>query len=319
MSNSVIDILQRYIEESKAEGKMRGENDTIAARAKVLGISVGTLSQLHSGKPITSKVIEKIVEKLAGGNETRKRRIREELRATLKSSNAEAQSTDALEEFDRFFKTSEDAKRLICYAYRDIPQSRDAGSYPGYVDRSSDMVRRGLNCAFFQPFGPLDKIKQKAKEALDRNDLEAMETWQYIYKLASGVHEVYRKGKKLVESGSAIIPGKRKGQLVLYEASEVSSLAVCDVNSRICYSIQQIFGKNEIRVVQMVRVAGEEKERFIECSTEPAFQTAVAAQFYPIIQYWRSNDRLPVKEDELMSYYRGNEKCPWRIWSEPMV
>lgn len=317
MSDSVIDILQRYIEESRSEGKTQGKSHTIAAEAKILGISTGTLSQLRNGKPITHKVIEKIAEKLAHNNEDRRRRIKQELRATLNSSNAETTTVDAIEEFRRFQETSDDANRLICCSYRDVPQSTDVGTYPGYIDTSADIIIRGLNYAFFQPFGPVAEIKEKLKEALDKNDKEAMAAWQYIHAVATGVHEVFGKTKSSVETGDERETGKEKGQVVLYEASNVSSLATCDVNSRVFYSSQIIAGRQENRVVQLIR--GKDKEHFVECTIEPAFQAAVAAQFYPILQYWRSNGRLPVKENALMSYYSDHEECPWRIWNDPMI
>ena len=144
-----------------------------------------------------------------------------------------------------------------------------------------------------------------------------MAVWQYIHTVATGVHEVFGKTKISVETSDERVTGKQKGQVVLYEASNLSSLATCDVNSRVFYSSQQIAERHESRVVQLIR--GKDKEYFIECITEPAFQAAVAAQFYPVIQYWRSNGRLPVKEDELISYYSDNEECPWRIWNEPMI
>jgi transcriptional regulator with XRE-family HTH domain len=317
MSDSVIDILQRYIEEHRSEGKTPGKSHTVAAEAKILGISTGTLSQLRNGKPITHKVIEKIAEKLANNNEDRRRRIQQELRATLNSSNAETATVDAIEEFRRFQETSRDANRLICCSYRDVPQSTDTGTYPGYINTSASIIIEGLNYAFFQPFGPVEEIKKKLKDALDNNNKEAEAAWKYIHTIATGVHEVFVKTKISVENGDAREAGKQKGQVVLYEASNVSSLATCDVNSRVFYSSQISAGRQETRVVQLIR--GKNEEKFIECTIEPAFTAAVAAQFYPIPQYWRSKGCLPVKEDDLMSYYSNRKECPWKIWNDPVI
>ena len=326
MSNPIADVLQRYIDEIKSDTNKKVKNtsraDTVKAEASAIGVSVGTLSQLRNGKIITDRVIEKIIKKIAGDDSFLKEKVKGELEKARELSINAATKNDPLEAFHKFFETSPNDKRLICISYRDIPESRDKGNYPGYADKSALVIRDGLACAMFQPFGPLKEIKKKAKESYDKDNVEAAETWNYIYKLASGVREVFEKIKNALQGADGAVADadadKGRGQLVLYEALRDPSLAGCDVNSRLFYS-QQISGKdksNKIRVVQLIK--GEEKDReyFIECSTEPAFQAAVAAQFYPIISYWRDNGSLPVRQEKIRAYCGDNEECLWAVYGE---
>lgn len=310
MSNPVADVLQGYLEEirTSAEWKAQSKTETVAAEASALGISVGTLSQLRNGKPITSRVIEKIANKIAGEDTARREEVRVELEQAYKSSIAHASTNNSLEAFHKFLETPAGHKRLICIAYRDVPETREKGSYPGYIDRSVEVIKNGLAIAMFQPFGPLKAIKEKTKESVDEDE-ESRHRWNYILGLAEGVHEVFEKTKAAVEVG-----GECKGQVVLYEARRVPSLAALTVYSRVFYS-HEIWGEeksNRVRVVQLIK--GKDEEYFIEFNEAPPFQAAIAAQFYPVLHYWRETGSLPTTE-ELKAYY-GEEECHWAFCGE---
>jgi transcriptional regulator with XRE-family HTH domain len=312
MSNSVIDVLQRYLQHLKQEDK-HGAVVTIAAEAKALGISAGTLSQLRNGKPITSRVIQKIAKKLASGEEYRRKEIEDSLEDARRSMSG-ISSRNALKDLKEFSDIKPGEKRLICIAYRDLPQSRDKGDYPGYVAWSADVIKRGLFCAMFQVFGPLEEIKERAKAAYDADDVEAVKTWNYIYELASGVHEVFGKMKKAVALDNEHHAKKSEGQIVLYELAKVPPLLACSVNARLFYSHQISTTSHEqgiIRITQLVM--GMNKEEFIECQTESSFQSAVAAQFQPILQFWLNKGHLPVNENQLRPYREDKDLYFWKI------
>ncbi len=311
MSNPVADVLQGYLEEirTSAEWKAQNKTETVVAEASALGISVGTLSQLRNGKPITSRVIEKIANKIAGDDMARREEVRAELEQARESSSAHASTNNSLEAFHKFLETPAGHKRLICISYRDVPETREKGNYPGYIDRSVEVIKNGLTIAMFQPFGPLKAIKKKTKEAIDEDE-ESRHRWNYILGLAEGVHEVFEKTKAAVEAG-----GECKGQVVLYEALRVPSLAVLTVYSRVFYS-HQIWGEeksNKVRVVQLIK--GKDEEYFIEFNEDTAFQAAVAAQFYPVLQYWRDKGSLPTTQEKLKACY-GEEECHWAFYGE---
>jgi transcriptional regulator with XRE-family HTH domain len=311
MSNPVANVLQGYLEElrTSAEWKAQSKTETVAAEASALGISVGTLSQLRNGKPITDRVIEKIANKIAGGDTARREEVRAELDQARESPNAHASTNNSLEAFHKFLETPTGHKRLVCISYRDVPETRDKGSYPGYIDRSVEVIKNGLACALFQPFGPLKEIKEKTKQAVDEDE-ESRHRWNYILGLAEGVHEVFEKTKAAVEAD-----GECKGQVVLYEALRVPSLAALTVYSRVCYS-HEIWGEeksNKVRVVQLIK--GKDEEYFIECNEDTPFQAAVAAQFYPVLQYWREKGSLPTTQKNIKAYY-GEEECHWVFYGE---
>lgn len=308
---SVNDLLQQYLDQIKREAA--DPIETVASEAKALGISAGTLSQLRNGKPITDKVIAKIANTIAAGDESHYKEIEEDLvnarRAALNTADI---TRDSLDDIDEFLKTSSGQKRLICVSYRDIPQSREQGDYPGYVDRSAKFFKSGLSLAMFQVFGPLEQIKQNAKAAYDIDDVEASGNWNYIYKLASGVREVFQKTKRAVESD-----GSGSGQIALYERANTPPLSICDINARLFYShqISEKGAERKIRIAHLIKALG--KEVFIESASDSAYHLAVAAQFQPILRFWITEGRLPILNEELKTYQHDNETYSWNVIEKP--
>lgn len=309
MSTSVSEVLEQYIEAVNHDDKTKER--TLAEDAKVLNISIGTLSQLRNGKAeITDRVIDKIAKKLAADGKYKEEDVVKKLQETRISQSS---PTTAIEVFHQFFETKPDVERLICFAYRDIPQTRDQGKYPDYIYKYATVIKNGLTCAFFQPFGPIEEIKNKAISAITNGDTEAIDRWNFIYKVADGVHEVFQKTKIILEDKSVANDiTENKGQIVLYESAHLPSLINCIVHSRLFYSYQ-ISEINEVRIAQLIQEKDE--ERFIECSTDQSFQTAIATQFYPIVNYWLKEKRLPVKQSEIKGYYDKNEKIQWNIFN----
>ena len=211
----------------------------------------------------------------------------------IDSSFIKDETKEALDYFhEDFFETEANTKRIVCGAFRDMPQSTAKGRNPEYIGKSVSVIRNGLAFAPFQPFGPLEKIKDENKRALDKNDAEAADAWNYIFQLALGVHEAFEKTKQLLENE------ENKGQLVLYEAAKVPSLRDCNLHSRLYYS-EQTSGQNRIRIIQLIigKIGnGEYKEHYIECSTESALHSVIAEQFFPILHHWRKYSQLPIKK-----------------------
>jgi transcriptional regulator with XRE-family HTH domain len=315
--SSTFDVLKDIFSEILQKNGLEAPKTT-AALAEVIGVSAAQLSRIKNGRSSFGyEVMRKVNKKI---DELEKD---EELRKIWKTKLKEAQSessktpsktlitdtsaaTESLEAFDKFFQTSEDEKRIVCCSYRDIPQSTAKGRYPEYIEKSAAQIRKGLACASFQFFGPLDQIEAKLKTALKNKDTESFNAWSYIYRLASGVYEGFNKTREAVLKDS-----NNKGQAILYEASTVPSLINCNAHSRLFYS-EKCSGANRIRIVQLV--LGQDKEHFIECSSEPAFQSVVAEQFYPILDYWRDNKgRLPVENGEIEKFCSDKEESSWRI------
>lgn len=314
MSNTVNSLLQDYLDQLRQKAAV-GPLDTIASEAKALGISAGTLSQLRNKKAITSRVIGKIAKKISSGDEPRRREIEAELERARQSETNAASTSDSLGDVDKFLETGLGQRRLICIAYRDIPQSRDKGDYPGYIDRSAEFVKEGLSFAMFQVFGPLQQIKKKAKAAYDNDDVEGAETWNYVYRLASGVREVFSKMKKAVERDGEGA-GHKAGQIVLYETMKTPPLIVSNINSRVFYShqISERGDERRIRIAQLIRA--KDKEILVEFANDSAYESAVAAQFQPILQFWVANSRLPTKKDQLKAYRYDDDGYSWNILND---
>ena len=300
MKESIGALLKEYIKEPKT-----------TEAAKALGISAGLLSQLLNNKAqLSDKVIDKISSKLAGKDESLKRIKMNELGQIRQSFLNPPLTNGPLKGFEKFFETASNTKRLICITYRDIPQSTNAGKYPGLIDTGVVAIRNGLSCAMFQSFGPVEEIKKKVLEALESSDVEESEKWNYIYRLVRDIHEVYERLKTGLENGEE----ECRGQLVLYEAKELDPFTTCDVNSRIFYSQELSGGQNTVRVAQLV--AGIDDIYYIECDLIAVNQFAVAAQFYPIPRYWReNNNKLPDTESKLEEAYKSStEKRRWSLY-----
>lgn len=306
MTNPVAVVLERYLDEiSKVD-------NTVASKAKALGISIGTYSQIHNGKmEITDAVIKKIAKKVAGG-EARRNEIIEELKNARSSTPS---MPSALEAFDRFIETSPEVKRLVCFIYHDMPESTDQGRYPQYVNKVADRIRRGLTCAFFQPFGPVEEINKRAFEASSKGKFEISDRWTYIRQLAFNVRQVFKKTRDAVEKAGT---GKIKGQLVLYEAANVPSLVNCHIHSRLFYSYQKS-EINEIRTAQLIKGQEVGQEYFIEGSNEQSFRNGFTTQIYPVVNYWIEKEKLPIEKDEnkLKEFYGEDENAGyWKILND---
>lgn len=314
--------------------------NTPTALAKMMGVSAAQFSRIKNLKSSLSdksldciykeiSKLEKDKAKLAAWKEKlkeaqknqlellRKTKAQSLMQAQPESSTVIASIDDPLEEFYNFFSISSDEitqgeNRLICCSYRDRSQSTAKGRNPEAIERNAGEIKKGLKCAVFQCFGPLEEIRKNGKEAYDRDDVEAKQAWDYIYDVALGVYDVFRKTKAVVEKGD------NKGQIVLYEASKVPVLTECYIHSRLFYS-EQVLTKNKIRVVQLVIGKNIETEYCIECSIEPAFQSVIAVQFHPILGYWRNTGHLPETQKQIEVFYKNskqykvNKKCPWRI------
>jgi transcriptional regulator with XRE-family HTH domain len=302
---------------------------TVETFAKKINISAAQLSRIKSGKaPLSDETIEKICVSFDSNRE-----YSEELRTRLKriqsisslKNSIEASSAD---EHSKFFETGPDENRIICISYRDLPQTRDKGRKPEYIEKIVDIIKNSnLVIALFQSWGPLEEIKENLKEAINRDDIEAKMAWDYIHTLSLGVHEVFKATKK-----EMLKHGKSSEHIVLYEAKKVPPLVYCDVHSRLAYSEklsppnekEKQEGKGRVRIVQLIMgkdANNIEKEYFIECVTDSAFQAVVATQFYPVLHFWRdTNGKLPVNQVELQKFVNklsgGNKGVPWNIFTE---
>ncbi len=304
-----------------------GDFDTVASLADKINVSAAQLSRIKSRKsPLSDETIDKICNFFKNDVV-----YEEQLRVRLKkiqssplNIKSHVSQGDALEEFhNNFFYTQRGEKRIICITYRDLPQSREKGKNPEYIQRSADVIiNSDLVCGLFQCFGPIDLITENLTKAAHRNDIEARDTWSYIQTLALGVHEIFNALKEKI--------GNIGGKIVLYEAIEVPELVKCDIHSRLMYSEklspltddEKIHGRGKIRIVQLIIGKDEnnvEREFYIECNTDPTFQSAVSTQFYPVLHYWRdTKGNLPVSPIELKSFVAklpgGHTYIPWKIY-----
>ncbi|HEY0050958.1 MAG TPA: helix-turn-helix transcriptional regulator [Pyrinomonadaceae bacterium] len=288
---------------------------TVAEEAELIGISAAQLSRIKSGNSSLTKRVIDLIAQTFGINEESKRLIRERLEFSkaqdvLKESEPTVKT--ALEEFhNRFFHTNRGEKRIICGAFFDIAQSTQKGRNPEYADASADVIRNGLSFACFQPFGPRENILKLVKKAVDAKNQELIAIWNYIYRLADSVHEGLEKTKESLKKEETL------GQIVLYEAANVPSLTNCNLHSRLYYG-ERLSGDNKIQIVQLLLGKtgnSEYTEHYIECINESAFQSVVAEQFSPVLNYWRVTGKLPTIEEQIHKTLGKNTICPWKIYT----
>jgi transcriptional regulator with XRE-family HTH domain len=304
---------REIIQESEVIKENQEPPKNIFEEAKSIGISAAQLSRIKNGKSsLTNKVINLIAEKY-GNDEQSRQRIKEKLAGARVRDSAKisVSNENSVEEFhQKFFQTDPELTRLICFSYREMPESINKGKHPEYIEKGSVEVKNAENfsCALFQFFGPKERIKDKILEAYEAEDKDARKAWEYIYEIADAIHEVF--GRVKAQMGN--IPGR----VVLYESLEVPLLKDCSLHSRLMYS-EELVGKDSknIRIVQLL-TGNDTRQHFVECTTESGFQIAVAAQFYPILDCWRASEgRLPKTENEVKEVLGKNIKCRWNIYT----
>ena len=288
---------------------------TIVEEADLISITGGQLSRIKNKKSaLTNNVIDSIVEKFGKDKESAVK-IRERLEIAKNRDSLDlkkkgpVKSLTPVEEFHRdFFQTPEDVTRLICFSYREMPQSINRGQNPEYIETGTDEVKNspGLSCALFQFFGPLEAIQNKIDEAAAAGDKDARKAWDYIHDVADGIHEMFGRIKEEL--------GNRERKTVLYEALTAPSLENSNLHSRLMYS-EELAGKTSRNVRTCQLIFGKSRDAYIEGITETGFQIAVAAQFSSVLDYWRNNNGiLPTLESEVETVLKNNNKCPWKIY-----
>jgi transcriptional regulator with XRE-family HTH domain len=325
---SVMSVLAERFEALRASGTMQLER-TAAAEANYLGISASYLSRIRGGKAvITEEFIQKIASRFEPHDEERRRALLTELEAARETMPERALSVAEpdispnaiIDFFDRIAQPGS----LLCVDYRDLPQATSTGPFPQTAVEAAYAVAHGLCFAMFQPFGPVEQLRELLVRALEHSGHDRMfpciRLYEYIFQLAVRVRQVYTEMHAEVQKHDQPL-----GQLVLYEAKHVpETLVGCGIQSRVFYVDYTHALRHYSEVYEWV--AGENRHYFIHRAGDSLNADAVREQFHPITTHWIAEQRsarpcIPMTNDELdeieqrLDGSKGLPRSKWRVWN----
>lgn len=321
--HTVVEILAHQFEALRSAGTSLDR--TAAAEAQYLGISASYLSRIRGQKAqITDELAQKIAARLQPDDDVRRKALYHQLLEARDAGPGHAHSPtepdispNAIVEF---FERIAQPGSLLCVEYRDLPQAISTGPFPKMAVEAAYAIANGLSFAMFQPFGPLEELRQRFHDAIDKEH-PCMRLYEYLFKLASRVRQVYREMLAEVESHST-----RLGQLVLYEADSTRNgiIPYYGIQSRIFYA-EYTHALTHFTEVYDWIAGDQDRHYFIRRGGTSLDPEAVSSQFHPITTSWvtdrhLSTRRLPTTNEELEGLHKrfrtkSDPNLPrWKVW-----
>lgn len=320
-SPTLAGLLDEALSRARAAGAKIGA--TQAAEAEILGVSPSYLSKLRNGKaPITEAFAASFAEKLEPSDRARRRTLEQELLRTREGWFSASEDEPAAEDplprvVTDFFDRLGQPGSLVCVDYRDLPQAVSTGSYPSAARDAATAVARGLSFAMFQPFGPVEELRDRRNAAAMNGGVSPPfeRLFDYLYKLAQDVRRVHLEMLAAAERIARERGEPMLGQIVLYEAeSAPKNPAGCGIQSRTFY-VDHWSGAHHLTDIYEW-IVGADGHSFVQRSGESLHADAVREQFYPVPDLWREHgQRLPVRKKELDDFC-NHRSFPnhWNVW-----
>lgn len=301
---------------------------TAAAEAQYLGISASYLSRIRNGKAaLTEELAQKIARTFEPSDEGARKALLRELEVAREASPDKARSplepditpNAIIDFFDRVAQPGS----LLCVDYRDLPQATSSGPFPQTAVEAAYAVAHGLSFAMFQPFGPVEALRERLVDALESSGQAGMfpciRLYEYLFKLAARVRQVYEEMQAEVQKHEDPL-----GRLVLYEAERVpETILGCGIQSRLFYVDYAHALRHYSEVYQWI--ASDDRHYFIRRGGESLSPEAVREQFHPITTYWNEERRSPGRRlprtnaelaelEDRFGNQAGAPRPKWRVW-----
>jgi hypothetical protein len=271
-----------------AQRDSRPELLRVRGQADFLSLSPGHLSRVRRGEiGVTTKMAQLIAERIRDTPSEQDGLMKQLLSVgahTRALPTRELMAENFVAEVERFFDGLRGEVCLLCIDYRDFPRSEQrAGRYPNLLESLAKAVREGLVVAMFQPF---------ATEAVTRISIQGLST--YIDLLQAQVRLVHKQLRALV----ADYPDANR-RVVLYEREGTWS-GGSGLGSRTMYTERKATtGGYERAVYEWV--VGTEYDSFLARDSTQLWPEAFGEQFFPVVDFWRKENRLPTSINELES------------------
>ena len=268
-------------------------------QAEVVGLSPSYWGRLRRGKaPLPSPLATTIARFLHEDDPQAQHRLVEELLAAASADDDLKPSSNTLfiNQVRSFFDELHSPDCLLCIEYRDFPRADQSARYPELAISAGDAVAAGLSLAMFQPFG--------ASPAYSDTWPPHADLLFYLNTLRMRVRNVYAQMDSAARKAATAKSGPRGG-IVLYEHADEWKAAF-GIQSRLFYVETRRNNRPEYATWEWV--AGEENDYFVKRDPESIDRPAIAAQFEPVISYWRDRRSLPASSADMVESVKSYAK-----------